>query len=253
MYFVIMNPHLLFVIPVVCALVIYMISFKEGKQICDNYVLVTYLYTLFYLALGAYFITILLQYYEKQLDKLSIGTLLGIIVLYVIVYYVMIFIPKEQLLLKHLISIIYIMITSVMLAVIFMMYFPQSIILSLLMTLVLFVVLTLIAWKYQDVISSRVPLIMLIVFFILVIAEFLVSLFYPGTLIEKAIILVVLLVVCYLVLVKTKRMIENRDSCEKDGGPDYVRESTGLLLTFQNMLIRILELTGRRRRRYSLS
>lgn len=247
-----MNPHLLFLIPVVCALVIYMISFKEGKQICDNYILVTYLYTLFYLALGTYFITILLQY-EDKLNKLGLMQLLGLIILYIVVYFIMVYIPKEQLLLKHFVSIIYIMITSVVLSIIFMMYFPESIILSLLMTLVLFVTLTLIAWKLQDIISSRIPLALFIVFIVLIIAEFLISIFYPGSLLEKAIILVVLLVICYLVLVKTKGMIENRESCEKEGGPDYVKESTGLLLSFQNLMIRILELTGKRKRRYSLS
>lgn len=247
-----MNPHLLFLIPVVCAIVIYMISFKEGKQICDNYVLVTYLYTLFYLALGSYFISILLQY-ENKLNKLSLGALLGLIVLYLVVYFTMVYIPKEKLILKHLISIIYIMVTSVVLSIIFMMYFPESIIFSLLMTLVLFVTLTLFAWKFQDLLASKISLSLFIIFIVLIIAEFLISIFYPGSLLEKAIILVVLLVICYLVLVKTKRMIENRESCEKEGGPDYVKESTGLLLTFQNLMIRILELTGKRKRRYSFS
>lgn len=245
-----MNPHLLFLIPVVCALVIYMISFKEGKQICDNYILVTYLYTLFYLALGSYFISLLLPY-ENKLNKLSVMSMIGLVILYIAIYFIMVYIPKEKLVLKHVVSIIYIMVTSVLLSIIFMMYFPESIILSLLMTLVLFVTLTLFAWKFQDMLSSKIPLTLFIIFIILAIAEFFISIFYPGSLLEKATILVVLLILCYFVLVKTKRMIENRDNCEKEGGPDYVNESTGLLLTFQNLMIRILELTGKRKRRYS--
>lgn len=242
-----MTPHLLFLIPLTCALVIYMISFKEGKQICDNYILVSYLYALFYLALLSYFVTILLEY-ENKLDKIGGYGLFGILLLEIIAYVGLMFIPKEQILLKHFVSILYIIITSITLAVVFTLFVPGTLPFTLLMTMALFIILTLIAWKFQDKISSNITLIMLIVFILLAIIEFLISVFFPGSLLEKAIVLIVLLIICYLVLVKTKRMIENRDSCEKDGGPDYVQEGTSLLLTFQNLLLRILQLFGKRRR-----
>jgi competence protein ComGC len=63
--------------------------------------------------------------------------------------------------------------------------------------------------------------------------------YYPNTLLEKGIILVVLMFISYLVLVKTKRMIENEKKCETEG-PDYVAEGTGLMLTFQNLFLRLL-------------
>jgi len=225
-----------------------MISFKEGKQICDNYILVSYLYALFYLALLSYFVSILLQY-EDKLNRIGVLGFFGIILLEIIAYIGLISIPKEQILLKHFVSILYIIITSITLAVIFTLYVPGSLVFTLFMTMVLFILLTLIAWKFQDKISSKITLIMIIVFILLVIIEFLISVFLPGSLLEKAIVLIVLMVICYLVLVKTKRMIEHRDSCEKDGGPDYVRESTSLLLTFQNLFLRILQLFGKNRRR----
>jgi FtsH-binding integral membrane protein len=77
------------------------------------------------------------------------------------------------------------------------------------------------------------------VFLVLVIAELIIGLMYPSSMLEKIIILVVLMIICYLVLVKTKRMIENSEKCKT---PDYVRESIGFILSFQNIILRILQL-----------
>lgn len=244
-----MTPHLVVLIPIVLAMVIYMISVKNGTQVCDRYILVTYLYALMYLFLLGYFILLLLPY-EKQLRRFDLSYFIGLIVLYLAIYFTMVYIPKDQRIVKHLISLIYIAITSVMLTIIFMMFVPNALLISILMTLMLFILLSLLAWKFQEKLASKIPLALLLVFLGLVIAEFILSIFMPNSLITQGVILLVLMVLCYFLLVKTKRMIENAKSCEKEGGPDYVNESTSLLLTFQNLLLRILELFGKRKRRY---
>jgi len=236
--------NILFVVPVICAILIYTISFQEGKQICDNYILVSYLYTLFYLSLVAYGIKFCI---DTKLWNMSLPAFLGVVVAFVVLQVGMIFTPKEWMIGKHLLSVVFSLVASLMFSTLFVWYVPSSIVTAVLSTLVLFVALTLIAWKYQDSIATNISWGMLIVFLAVILAEFFIGLYYPNTLMEKGIILVVLLLIGYLALVKTKNMIENKKKCESEGGPDYVNEGTGLMLTFQNLLIRILQLGGKRK------
>jgi len=243
-----MYEHALITFPILCSIVIYMISFKEGKQVCDNYILVSYLYALFYLSLMCYIIAIILVNFEDKLIAIPLMYILILALIDLALMFSVLMIPVKYTILKHFISIIYIVVSSILIAFIFLSFAPESIVLAFGMTTVLFLFLTLIAWKFQDMISTKVPLILIIAFFVLIIVELIISIMYPSSLIEKAVILLVLVVLCYFLLVKTKRIIENDKNCPKSEGPDYVQEGIGLLLSFQNMIIRILELFGKRRK-----
>lgn len=243
-----MNPLFFLIVPVLVSIILYKTAFKDGKPTCENYVLNTYIYSVFYLGLMAFFVAMVLNHTDLYNKYLGIRSLIVLLIAYLGLYFGILFIPKEKVLLKHIVSLVYIFVASILISSIFFIFFPRSIMLSIIMTFTLFVILSVMAWKFQKLISSSISLPLLIVFLLLVIAEFIVSLLYPGTLIEKAIILIVLMVICYLVLVKTKKMIENSASCEKNGGPDYVKESMGFILSFQNLLLRILELFGKRKR-----
>ena len=235
---------ILFLVPLVCAIVIYTISFEEGKQVCDNYVLVSYLYALFYLSLVAYTIR---GFIKSNMINLSLGALIGTILAFFGIQIVMLSTPKEWVVLKHLLSVVFSVLIGFLLSAFFAMYSLSSVVPAVLSTLVLFVALTLIAWKYQDSLASNLSWNMILLFLLLIFTEFFIGMFYPNSLMEKGIILVVLMAISYLVLIKTKRMIENKKKCETEGGPDYVNEGTGLMLSFQNLLIRILDLFGKKK------
>lgn len=235
---------ILFLVPLVCAIVIYTISFEEGKQVCDNYVLVSYLYALFYLSLVAYTIR---GFIKSNMINLSLGALIGTILAFFGIQIVMLSTPKEWVILKHLLSVVFSVLIGFLLSAFFAMYSLSSVVPAVLSTLVLFVALTLIAWKYQDSLASNLSWNMILLFLLLIFTEFFIGMFYPNSLLEKGIILVVLMAISYLVLIKTKRMIENKKKCETEGGPDYVNEGTGLMLSFQNLLIRILDLFGKKK------
>ena len=236
--------NVLFVVPLVCAIVIYTISFKEGKQVCDNYVLVSYLYALFYLSIVAYTIR---GFIKSNMINLSVGALIGTILAFFGIQILMLSTPKEWVVWKHVLSVIFSALLGFLLSTFFAMYSISSVVPAVLATMVLFVALTLMAWKYQDSLASNLSWNMILLFLLLILTEFLVGMFYPNSLLEKGVILVVLMAISYLLLVKTKAMIENKKKCETEGGPDYVNEGTGLMLSFQNLLIRILDLFGKRK------
>jgi FtsH-binding integral membrane protein len=235
--------NILFAVPFVCAIVIYLISFKDGIQVCDNYILVSYLYALFYLSVVSVGIKVCI---DKKWWKLSFGALMGLIASIFILQITMLSIPKEFFVGKHLLSIGFSMLLSLLLSSLFVVYAPSSIAMAALSTAVVLILLTLMAWKYQEQIASKVTMTMVVLFFVLIFAELLIGIFYPNSLLEKGIILVVLMMIGYLLMMKTKQLIENEKKC-KEEGPDYVNEGTGLMLSFENLLIRILSLFGKRK------
>jgi FtsH-binding integral membrane protein len=190
-----------------------------------------------------YFIGILhVHFYDKLVDLDLIGIIV-LCIIYFVLYGAILLLSNKYVVLKHFLSIVYILVASVLLAFIFEIYAPSSIVLALGLSTVLFVFLSIVAWKFQDKISTRIPLILLLAFLCLIFAELLIGLYYPNTLLEKAIITVVLVVVCYFLLVKTKQLIENEKKCTDT--PDYVPEGILLLASFKSIFIRILELFGR--------
>jgi FtsH-binding integral membrane protein len=235
--------NILFVVPFVCALVIYLVSFKDGIQVCDNYILVSYLYALFYLSIVSVGIKVCI---DKKWWKLSLGALIGLVVGLFITQFAMLSIPKEFFVGKHLLSVVFSLLISLLLSSLFVAYAPSSIAMAVLSTAAVFILLTLMAWKYQEQIASKLSMTMLVLFFVLIFVELLIGMFYPNSLLEKGIILLVLMMIGYLLMMKTKQLIENEKKCKTDG-PDYVNEGTGLMLSFENLLIRILALFGKRK------
>ena len=237
--------QLLVIIPILIAIIIYMLSFKNGKQVCDNYILISYLYALFYICLTAYIM--LLIFINSKSIKLNLewyiylAILIGIIIVYSVLLLTVILLPKRFVIAKHVLSLLVILIGSVILSVIFITYAPDAIIIALLMTIILFVLMTIIAWKFQDYISSKIPLILFVMFFVIIIIEGILFYVFPNSIVTWIVIFIVLMMLCYLLLVKTKKMIENSKKCKDEGIPDYVSEGIGLLLSFQNILLQILQ------------
>lgn len=222
-------------------------AFKGMAPTCDRYVLNVYLYTVTYLVMMAWFVMVLVQ--NNFGTSMNTAGLIGIFVGYIALYFVILFVPKEMVALKHLLSVVYMALSAFVLHMVFAFFSLESVVFVAVMAVILFVILTVIAWRFQQMISQRLSLTVVVVFLLLVVAEFLVGMFYPSSMLEKVIITVVLLFICYFVLVKTKKMIENSKECEKEGGPDYVEESLGFVVSIKNLFFRLLELLGKRRRR----
>lgn len=241
-----MIQHFFLVPAIVFAIIAYLSAFKDGKPSCDNYIQNTYLYCVTYLLFMTYLI-IAISRYPKLLSKLTLTHFILIIFVNFAVFMAIVFVSPERFVLKHVLSIFYIASASLILSALFAYFGSKAVVPAALSSIALFAILTFIAFKFQDWISSRLTMTFIIVFIVLAITEFIIGLMYPSSFIEKAIILAMLMLICYLVLVKTKRMIENSEACTL---PDYVRESIGFIVSFKNILLRLLSLRkGRIRRR----
>lgn len=239
-----------FLIPLIIMLIITYISAfdKQGKPVCDRYMLNSYLYTVTYLVMMAWFISLIILN-NYAIENMNIYVLIGLAILSIALVFILYSIPKEMVLLKHSLSVLFIGLSALFLSVLFQIFEIKSILFFIVMTIILLIILTGITWKYQDLISSKIPLVIFIVFIILFIIELLIGLFFPGSILEKAIILIVLIFICYLLLVKTKKMIEDSRTCIADKGPDYVNNGIGLVISFDNILIRLLELFGKKKKK----
>lgn len=244
-----MNPHLFLIPTIAMTIVTYVSATEGGKLTCDNYILNSYLYTITYLFFMMYFVMAVIKYAPNIIKHINLGYIIMFILLHMGTLLGVLYLPKEYAMLKHIVGLLYIATASVLLSVIFFFFDSKAIISAVIMSIVLFVILSILAFNFKELISSKISIAFFIIFVIMVIAEIIIGYFYPSSLLEKAIILVVLMLICYLVLVKTKKMIENEAECEIQKGPDYVKESIGFIVSFQNILIRILQLRSGRRRR----
>lgn len=247
---------LFIIIPLLLAIVIYMLSFKDGKQVCDNYVLISYLYAVFYICLTAYVTIMTFVSYPSILKFLLdkkvpfygyVAIVVFVLIAYIALFFTTILLPKRFLITKHILSLVVTLLGGIILSIIFATYAPDAIFIAFILTILLFVLLTLIAWKFQDYIVSRLNIVFIIMFVVLILLELVFLTFFPNSIFTSIIIFVVLIALCYILLVKTKKLIENSKKCTDDGVPDYVNEGLGLLLSFQNLLLQILQLRGKRR------
>jgi FtsH-binding integral membrane protein len=238
-----MNAHWLLIPVIISVIFTYQSAFKNNKLTCDNYTQNTYLYTITYMFIMAFMILYLKQ--NPKLLTLNIITLIIALIINIVSLLIILFVSKEYVLLKHVISLLFITTSSILLTFIFEYFGSKAVVFAIITTVILFITLSVLAWQFQNLISSKVSVAFFIVFVILIIAELVIGLMYPSSLLEKAIILIVLMVICYLVLVKTKRMIETSKSCIPP--PDYVKESIGFIVSIENILIRVLSLKSGRR------
>jgi len=236
-----MYDHVFLVLFVLCAAFSLTSSFEKGKPTCDKYVQNVYLYAVSYMFLLAWVVAVL---YKNPTLAPQVG-LLGLVLLlllYIGTYFAIMFVPKEHYILKHILALFYIALSGFILYTIFDMFELKSVTYASVSALVLFLVLTFFAFKFQNLISSKVSTTFVIVFIVMAILELIIGLLYPFSVLEKIIVFAVLMFVCYLLLKQTKRIIEQGATCVQ---PDYVKESISLVMTFKNILIRLLEIKGR--------
>lgn len=242
------NHNVMLILLIISLILTYISAYKNGKPVCDRYILNTYLYMTTSLFLMMWMILMLAQtgIIAEWAMTSSGGTLIaafiGILVFYFVSLIAILKLPKEHLLLKHIAHVAFISVTSVLLLYIVYVFDIKAIVTAVVLTVVMFVALSIMAWKFQSYLKSTISLPFLILFVVVVIAELIIGLIYPSSMLEKVIITIVLAFVCYFVLIKTKKVIENADACPNKETPDYVKDSIGFVISFINMFIRILEL-----------
>ena len=239
-----MYDHIFLVLFIIFAAVSLNTSFEKGKPTCSKYVQNIYFYAVSYMFLLAWVVSLLYKNPKLAPDVGILGLVL-LLILYIGTYFAIMFVPEEHYILKHMLALFYIALSGFILYTIFDMFELKSVTYASLSAVVLFVVLTLFAFKFQNLISSKVSTAFIIVFVVMAIIELIIGLLYPFSNLEKIIVFAVLMLICYLLLKQTKKIIEQGATCTQ---PDYVKESISLIMTFKNILIRLLEIKGRLKR-----
>lgn len=233
-----MSPHALLVPMIASAIVAYASAFEGGKPTCDRYILNTYLYAVTYV-FAFFYVAIIVAGQPRILARMNFYTYIALIVANIASFLTILFVSPQRYVLKHFASAFYIVTAGGLFSIFLLIFGSKAVAHAAALSIALFAMLAIAAFKFQDWISSRVSIVFIAIFVLMAIAEFVVGLAYPSSSLERVIVFAVLMLICYLVLVKTKRMIENAEKCEH---PDYVRESIGFIVSFQNIILRVLGL-----------
>ena len=222
--------------------------FNNGSiPTCDNYISNVYLYLLIWIELA----TIITYYFmnNAQLFKnlnamVFYGMLfaeLGILIFFTILS------AKNQVL-KHILATTFITLGSVTLGYIIPYYkLSDSAIYSLLIiTMLIFCIMSYFGHKYKDSITSKMIIIYSIIVITYIILEIVLSFFMTyRSLNDKIITFIGLIIVSIWLLFKTKSLVIESKSCIY---PDYVGSSMSFFVTMKNIFLRLLMLKSKTRR-----
>ena len=217
---------------------------------CKEYVKNTYLYLMTFVIIMCFLVVAMAAYklpasVRNQFEDnivLVIATVIVYLLAYIGTFMAILLVDKKHLALKHFLALFFIVLSALLYQFLFVEFGGQEMLIALGITVAVFVILSVMAFKFQDLLTSRVSLAFLIMFVAVVIIELIVSMFSPFSWFAKLITLVVMMFIVYIAMVHTKRMIENSKSCDKDGGPDYVREAMSFFVDMKNIFIRVLSL-----------
>ena len=239
-------------------------SIKDKKPTCDRYVLNTYLYLTISLSLLITLImvlNILMPNYIKKYSSLILILLIAHTLLSFLFIYLIHTIPSTDLIKKRIIWGLFIFNFSLLLLPFIQMMINSGnedlIISSMFITFGIVAALTLLTYISPDLIiknsSSWTPYI-LIALIGLILAHLIPMIFCAFgncsiMFLNKwyyylAIIGIILFI--FVILYKTKRVVENAEKCKTPLDADYIKESTGLFISIINLFLNIV--SGRRRR-----
>ena len=222
----------------------------QSLPTCNEYVKNTYLYLMTYIIIMCFMVVALAAYklpinIKKQFENnlgLIIATGVVYILLYIGTFMAILLVNKKHLILKHFLALFFVLLSALIYQFLLIEFGGQEMLIALAITVAVFIALSVIAFKFQDLLTSRVSMGFLIMFIVVVVVELLVSLIAPFSWFARLITLVVMMFVVYIAMVHTKRMIENAKECENEGGPDYVREAMSFFVDMKNIFIRVLSL-----------
>lgn len=268
---IIMNTNLFFTIAALSLFIISFIvaqftSFKDNKPTCDKYVLNTYIYLTMMFSLLITLILILNILIPNYTISIS-GMFLLIIIIQTFISFLFIYlihsIPSTDVIKKRIIWLLFVLNFSFLLLPVIQMSiyngYTDLVMSSMFITFAIVAGLTLLTFLSPDLIvknaESWTPYILITL--ICLILAYLIPMIFCAfghcnlLLLNKwyyylAIIGIILFI--FVILYKTKLVIENAKKCKTPEDADYIKESSGLFISIINLFMNIL--SGRSRRRF---
>ena len=223
-------------------------AFKNGKFTCNRYILNTYLYVI----LAIIFISLLLSILKyKQiflLKKINIHPYLCLIILFVGLIgsvFGIVNIDPKRVLLKHLCWLVFVLLITLSFHPIHYSYYQaglgKMITIAFLVTLVLVLTLTAIAFIRPDFIKLSWGPVLFFLLLGVIIMELLLLLIkgFVPTIMHRIISYIVIFIFMGYLLYDTKMMQIRAKQCT-EGSADYIKESVNIFLDIWNLFVRIL-------------
>ena len=218
-------------------------AIKNKKFICNRYILNTYLYII--LTLNIIAIQVLLMKYNKVNFNPNLLLVIGIFILTIVCIITLHRISPKQMILKHSVWILFILLMGLMFYPMYLIYSKQQglIMSTILTTLILFFGLSLLAYLKPDLISLSLGPVLFVLLSSGVIMELVMLFLLPKNYVSKKgfklmSYFFIGLFMMY-VLYDTKRLQINAKNCIV---ADYISESLKLFLDIWNIFIRLLSL-----------
>jgi FtsH-binding integral membrane protein len=218
-------------------------AIKNKKFICNRYILNTYLYII--LTLNIIALQVLLMKYNKVNFNPNLLLVIGIFILTIVCIITLHRISPKQMILKHSVWILFILLMGLMFYPMYLIYSNQQglIMSTILTTLILFVGLSLLAYLNPNLISLSLGPVLFVLLSSGVIMELVMLFILPKNYVSKKgfklmSYFFIGLFMMY-VLYDTKRLQINAKNCIV---ADYISESLKLFLDIWNIFIRLLSL-----------
>jgi len=251
-------------------------SFENEKPTCDNYVLNTYLYLLIAISMIITMALLLVLLFSNKINRLLANEtfMFRFIMKYfytimaVILFSVMLILYLQYLLYKVSplemkkkvalwMSILFIL--SIHMALLIYIYDKNNMLwimlLSMMITLTLFGLLSLIVYLRPDWIKTKIWGIAIFIAIVGLLIAYILPLLYclmfvcDMNKVNKMyyyLAIIGIIIFSFYILYKTKVVIENAEKCQSPEDADYIKESHGLFLGLLNIFLRVLRLSGRR-------
>ena len=238
------------IVGVIIVLMINNYGFKDGKMICDNYVLNSYLYVV--LAFVIMGISVLLNNKLNLIQKFGlIGFIVSIILTFVLIF-IFHSINKDDLINLHFVWVLFFLVLGYTFTMTLMVYSGDNLIYTgIMLTILVTIVTGLLGYYYGEYIPENIDnylygsLILLII--VQIFGPLMVNDLDNFTYITA---FVGLMIFVLLLLSYHKKMRVNAENCSQDNSlPNYPNESMGLVIKIINVLQDILRLLKGRRKR----
>ena len=234
------NINTYYISLLILIIIIFKSAFKNGKPTCNNYVINTYLYTLFMLL---FFVTCIKKLNELNFNIDDHGLMYMVIVIFSI-FGLIIFsniISKDNFIGKHIAWLLIILILAILSNHTYK-YISKDDLDKILIKLCLIVCgLTIVAFLYPDLINMKLLPYLLLGLFVIIISLIVDSIFFKTPKTNKILNYGILFIFSYLLLIDTKSIKLNQKSCVN---ADYINQSSNLFLDIINIMNSLINVSN---------
>lgn len=230
----------------ILSLITFSSAFQNNAPTCEHYVRNTYLYLSSGITYTIAFMSTLITLNILPRSFPSPISAIVAFVVFLVAYYgtfmALLFLNHKHVLVKHTFALFFVFLSAILFAMIYQIYGLYDMIQVFIITIVIFMTLSFFAFKFQDSISSKFTSTFFIIFLVGLLAEMLLYVLMPFSPLTMLVTLGIMLLIVYIAMKHTKRMIENQKTCKEQDGPDYIREALSFFVDFKNIFVRLLAL-----------